>query len=178
VDDKLVLRAFREDDLDFLDRLCTDPDAVGKFEWTGFIDPYARRRRWEKDGYVGPETTALAVASADGAPVGVVSYRSTLRGRTAGACFEIGVALLPGHRGRGLGTAAQQLLVDYLFDYTTVNRLEALTDEQNYAEQKALERVGFRREGVLRGSYFHRGSWRNQVIYAVVRCDARPTTQE
>ncbi|WP_422769211.1 GNAT family N-acetyltransferase [Plantactinospora sp. WMMC1484] len=178
MDDKLVLRAFREEDLEFLDRLCTDPDALGQFGWTGFIDPLARRRRWEKDGYVGPEMTALAVVAGDGVLVGVVSYRAALRSRTAGACYEIGVALLPGHRGRGLGTAAQRLLVDYLFDYTTVNRLEALTDRQNYAEQKALERVGFQREGVLRGSYFHRGAWRDQVIYAVVRRDARPTAQE
>jgi RimJ/RimL family protein N-acetyltransferase len=174
VEHKLVLRTFREDDLHFLDRLCTDPDAVGKFEWIGFIDPHVRRRRWEKDGYVSPELTALAVAAADGTPAGVVSYRPRQRGGPTGGCFEIGIALLPEHRGRGLGVAAQRLLVDYLFDYTTANRLEALTDEENVAEQKALERAGFWREGVLRGSYFHRGSWRNQVVYAVIRCDARP----
>jgi RimJ/RimL family protein N-acetyltransferase len=176
VDDKLALRAFREDDLEFLDRLCTDPDAVGEFEWIGFIDPRVRRRRWEKDGYVGAEVTALAVTSDGDTPVGVVSYRPAQRARTAGACLEIGIALLPEHRGRGLGTRAQRLLAEYLFDYTTANRLEALTDEENYAERKALERAGFRREGVLRGSYFHRGAWRNQVLYAVLRSDR--TTRE
>jgi [ribosomal protein S5]-alanine N-acetyltransferase len=177
VEEELVLRAFREDDLHFLDRLCTDPEAVGKFEWIGFIDPHARRRRWEKDGYVSPELTALAVASADGTPAGVVSYRPTRRSRPTEGCFEIGIALLPEYRGRGLGTAAQRLLVNYLFDYTTANRLEALTDEENFAEQKALERVGFRREGVLRGTYFHLGSWRNHVVYAITRDDARPPPQ-
>ena len=39
------LRAFAEDDLPFLDRLCTDPDVLGEFEWPGFTDPRARRRR-------------------------------------------------------------------------------------------------------------------------------------
>ena len=38
------LRAFTEDDLPFLDRLCTDPDVLGEFEWPGFTDPRARRR--------------------------------------------------------------------------------------------------------------------------------------
>ena len=55
------LRAFREDDLPFLDRLCTDPDALGYFEWTGFVDVRSRRRRWEKDGYVGADSTGLAI---------------------------------------------------------------------------------------------------------------------
>jgi hypothetical protein len=30
------LRVFTEDDLLFLDRLCTDPDVLGEFEWPGF----------------------------------------------------------------------------------------------------------------------------------------------
>lgn len=174
MEEKLVLRAFREDDLHFLDRLCTDPEAVGEFEWKGFIDPRTRRRRWEEDGYVGPGVTALAVAAADDTPAGVVSYRPAQRRGPTGTCFEIGIALLPEYRGRGLGTATQRLLVDYLFDYTAANRLEALTDEENFAEQKSLERVGFRREGVLRGSYFHRGSWRNHVVYAMTRGEASP----
>ena len=39
----------------------------------------------------------------------------------------------------------------YLFATTLVNRLQAVTDLENLAEQRVLERIGFRREGVLRG---------------------------
>jgi GNAT superfamily N-acetyltransferase len=77
--------------------------------------------------------------------------------RVAGCCFEIGAALLPEYRGQGLGTVAQQLLVDYLFRFTTVHRLEAGTDADNLAEQKVLERIGFTREGVLRQVAFRDG---------------------
>jgi RimJ/RimL family protein N-acetyltransferase len=86
-----------------------------------------------------------------------------------GICYEIGLALLPEHRGHGLGTAAQRLLVDYLFEFTAVHRLEALTSTENFAEQKALERAGFQREGVTREVIFHRGAWRDLVIYALLR---------
>jgi RimJ/RimL family protein N-acetyltransferase len=96
--------------------------------------------------------------------------RTTVR---LGSCYEIGLALLPEHRGHGLGTAAQRLLVDYLFKYTTAHRLEALTDTENIAEQKALERIGFKREGVMRGVFFQRGTWRDQAIYALLRDDQR-----
>jgi hypothetical protein len=34
--DSVRLRAFTEDDLSFLDRLCTDPEVLGEFEWPGF----------------------------------------------------------------------------------------------------------------------------------------------
>jgi [ribosomal protein S5]-alanine N-acetyltransferase len=171
MDDTLTLRAFREEDLGFLDRLGTDPAALGPFEWFGFGDVHARRRRWEQDGYVAADSTALAVVAADGTLIGIASWKATSRGGSPGSCFEIGLALLPEHRGQGLGTTAQRLLVDHLFRFTTVHRLEAGTDTDNLAEQKALERIGFTREGVLREVAFRDGTWRDSVIYGLLRQD-------
>jgi RimJ/RimL family protein N-acetyltransferase len=51
--------------------------------------------------------------------------------------------------------------------------LEAITDADNIAEPKALERIDFAREGVLRGVAFRDGTWRDAVIYALLRDDQR-----
>jgi [ribosomal protein S5]-alanine N-acetyltransferase len=168
-DGKVTLRAFGADDLEFLDRLSSDPDALGPFEWVGIGDPRARRHRWERDGFVGADSTAVAVVLADGTVAGIASWKATDRGGSPGACLEIGLALLPEHRGHGLGTVAQRLLVDYLLRFTTVHRLEAFTEVGNVAEQKALERVGFTREGVMREVFFRDGAWRDTVVYALLR---------
>jgi ribosomal-protein-alanine N-acetyltransferase len=170
--DRVALRAFREDDLPFLDRLCTDPDALGFFEWTGFMDVRWRRHRWEKDGWISPESTALAIVLPNGTVAGIASFAARDRSGLPGTCYEIGLALMPGHRSRGLGTETQRLLVEYLFSYTTAHRLEALTNTRNIAEQKALERAGFRREGVLRGVGFQHGDWQDAVIYSLLRGEA------
>jgi [ribosomal protein S5]-alanine N-acetyltransferase len=168
--DGLTLRAFREEDLGFLDRLCADPAALGPFEWFGFIDVRERRRRWERDGYIGADSTALAIALADGTVAGLASWKAAHRaGPERGICYEIGAALVPEHRGRGLGTAAQRMLVDHLFRFTAAHRLEAITDSENTAEQKALEHIGFKREGVLREVVFQNGGWRDAVMYALLR---------
>jgi len=58
-----------------------------------------------------------------------------------------------------------------LFRFTTVHRPEAGTDADNVAEQKALERIGFTREGVLREVAFRDGAWRDAVIYGLLRQD-------
>jgi len=91
--------------------------------------------------------------------------------RPEGGCLEIGARLFPEHRGRGVGTAAQRLLVEYLFATTLANRLQAITDVENLAEQRVLERIGFRREGVMRGLAFIGGRWRDGVLYARLRGD-------
>ncbi|BFU46611.1 GNAT family N-acetyltransferase [Krasilnikovia sp. MM14-A1004] len=170
--DSLALRPFVLADLRFLERLDTDPDALGPYEWAGFTDAGARRRRWETDGYIGTQSTALAVVRPDDTVIGIASWEARTRGGPIGGCYEIGLALLPEHRGRGYGTAAQSMLVQYLLRYTTANRLEAQTDAENLAEQTALERIGFRREGLLRGVRFRHGIWRDMVIYGLLRDEA------
>jgi hypothetical protein len=87
-----------------------------------------------------------------------VRVPSKPRGMPVGVTYEIEGAIAPEHRGQGLATAAQDLLVEYLLDHTTANRIEALTNDANIAEQKALERLGFRQEGLMRGRSFLRAS--------------------
>jgi ribosomal-protein-alanine N-acetyltransferase len=166
--DDVMLRPIQEADLDHLSRYVTEPEAAGEFEWTGFKDPKAMRRRWEEDGWLGAEHGRLAV-ECSGSFAGDVSYKDRSQGAFKGATYEIGIALLPEHRGRGVGTTAQRLLVQYLFDTTPAHRLEAYTEVENVAEQRALEKVGFEREGVLRATHFRAGGWRDSVLYALVR---------
>jgi RimJ/RimL family protein N-acetyltransferase len=169
------LRAFTEDDLPFLDRLCTDPDVLGEFEWPGFTDPRAHRRRWERDGYISAESSAVAIVGDDGTVVGIATWKP--RGSPVGVTYEIGVGVAPEHRAQGIGTAAQDLLVDYLLDHTTAHRIEALTNDANTGEQKALERLGFYREGLMRGRSFLQGKYVGVLVYGLLREDRRPATR-
>jgi RimJ/RimL family protein N-acetyltransferase len=169
----LWLRPLRASDLEILERVDTDPTVSEPFEWRGFADPRVRRRRWEKDSYLGPDDSLLVVALADDTVMGFVSWRFAWAFGPRGT-VEIGILLLPEHRGHGHGTIAQRMLVDHLFATTTVHRIQATTEVDNVAEQRALERAGFVREGVLRGGSFVRGAWRDYVLFAQLRGDPRP----
>jgi len=91
----------------------------------------------------------------------------------AASSWAIGVGLVPEFRGRGYGSQAQRLLVRYLFAHTPVNRVEATTEITNVAEQRALEKAGFSREGILRGSTFRQGRYRDKVMYSVLRDEVK-----
>ncbi len=115
------------------------------------------------------------VARPDGDVAGIVVWRRVTGSGPPEACFEIGILLFPDHRGKGLGTAAQCLLADHLFSTTLTNRLEAITEADNLAEQRALEKAGFIREALLRERGFLRGRWVDAVLYARLRADPAPT---
>jgi [ribosomal protein S5]-alanine N-acetyltransferase len=166
------LRPIEAADLDPLGRFDTDPSTRGPYQPSGFRSPHAWRRRWEEDGWLGSNSSELAVVLPDGTLAGIVSWRTYKTGGPDAGCLEIGALLFPEHRGKGLGTAAQRLLAEYLFATTLANRLQAVTDVENLAEQKALERAGFRREGIMRGLAFDRGRWHDGVLYARLRDDS------
>jgi len=71
--------------------------------------------------------------------------------------MEIGYFFAPSERGKGYGTEAVQLIVDYLFLSKDLARIQAGVDVRNKASQRVLEKVGFQREGTMRKCLFIRG---------------------
>jgi RimJ/RimL family protein N-acetyltransferase len=102
--------------------------------------------------------------------MGTVSWRAVAYGpNPESRAWNIGISLVPEARGKGLGAEAQRVLAEYLFATTTVNRIEAMTDVENVAEQRALEKAGYHRDGVLLGAQFRAGGYHDLVVYSVVR---------
>ena len=79
------------------------------------------------------------------------------------------------HRGRGIGAAAAQWLVDYLFStYPELHRIEANTRHDNAAMQRVLGYANFSLEGRLRSAWrSDDGQWYDTMIYGVLRSDWR-----
>ena len=156
----ITLRQVTAQDLPLLDEWRADPDAEGLFNDFG-LEPTGAT----------VEGNHLVV-EADGEPIGTVSWQEVRYGpNDESRAVNIGIALVPAARGKGYGAAAQRLLATYLFATTSVNRVEASTDVDNVAEQKALERAGFTREGLLRGAQFRAGGWHDLIGFSRLRAD-------
>lgn len=169
------LRPLVEDDLAMLRRFLTEPGLIG-LDWAGFRDAQAPARRFATDGYLGPEDGRLIVeVEPEQAAAGFVSWHSGLYGGVA-KHWEIGIALLPEWRGRGIGWRAQAMLCDYLFHHTPAHRIQAGTHPENIAEQKSLVKAGFQLEGVVRACEFRAGQWRDGYLYSRLRTDPSPAT--
>lgn len=170
-----LLRPVEQRDLPLLRRFLVEPGLIG-LDWAGYRDPESSARRFSADGFVGPDDGRLMVddGSADIA-AGFVSYRRKTYVNVDH--WEIGIALLPERRARGLGWRAQALLCDYLFCHTAAQRIEAATHPENIAEQRALEKAGFRLEGILRAVEFRDGDWRDGHLYSRLRSDPAPAAQ-
>ncbi|HEY1322012.1 MAG TPA: GNAT family protein [Streptosporangiaceae bacterium] len=174
--DSVTFRPVGEDDLPLLYQLTSDPAVAGEHEWYGWRDPRQFSRQWAENGLLTDDSGILIVATG-GQRLGFVSWHKVPTGHTS-YCWEIGIALAPEARGHGYGTQAQRALVGYLFANTMAHRIQAGTEITNLAEQRALEKAGFTREGVMRGTVFRAGSWHDGVLYSILRHEAAPPSQE
>ena len=82
---------------------------------------------------------------------------------------EIGYNIVPNEQNKGYAGEAIQIIVDYLFLSKDIVRIQAKAGAENIKSWKALEKAGFKREGILRRTFYCRGKWRNDSIYSIIR---------
>jgi RimJ/RimL family protein N-acetyltransferase len=88
---------------------------------------------------------------------------------------EIGYALATIHQRRGVMVQALESLLTDLFARTELRRIEARCAVENRASMSVLDRLGFRREGLLRQFFVLRGEPIDNYLYALLREDWGPS---
>ena len=144
---------------------------VNKLEyWGEFFSPSQRSRtEIEKNlSEPGPfEFKDFVIEKKDGTTVGWISFFYTLH--PMWKTLEIGYSLIPNERRKGYCTEAAQIMVDYLFLSKEASCIQATTHVKNAASQRILEKVGFRREGIMRKRDFVRGEWTDVNLFSILR---------
>jgi len=73
--------------------------------------------------------------------------------------------------GTGLFLAGARMTLDFAFQHTAVNRLEARAVVQNGRGNGALRKLGAVHEGVLRGSLVKNGKYLDQIMWSILSQD-------
>jgi RimJ/RimL family protein N-acetyltransferase len=168
-DDDLVLRPWIDDDVRALVAACNDPEIAW---WIPVIpSPYT-----EGDALAFIRGKSISVPEHS---VPEYSFAVTVDGSLAGAIGlrinsmnyrgRIGYWVAAPARGRGVCTRALRLLSRWALAELGLQRLDLITDPENLASQRVAEKVGFRREGVLRAHLRHSdGRIRDSVMFSLL----------
>ena len=73
--------------------------------------------------------------------------------------------------GTGLFLASARMTLDFAFQHTAVNRVEARAVVQNGRGNGALRKLGAVQEGVLRGSLLKDGKYLDQIMWSIISQD-------
>ena len=121
------------------------------------------RDQWRKD-----EACVFAVVeSASGEFAGCMGIHFQPAHNRAEIGYWIGVP----YWGRGLATAALRLIVQFGFEELGLNRIAAAHLHGNLASGRVMQKADMRYEGRSRGALLHRGEYKDEVRYAILRSD-------
>jgi RimJ/RimL family protein N-acetyltransferase len=122
-----------------------------KTEWEKRYDNLAADSKW------------FFIEKKNGTKIGEIGHNML------GKHLEIYYYLIHNERGRGYGTEAIMIMVDYLFLSKELMRVQATPDADNIVSQRVLEKAGFTREGTIRKNDFSRGKWVDGCLYSILR---------
>jgi [ribosomal protein S5]-alanine N-acetyltransferase len=159
---RLVLRPFRPDDVAAIARYADDeeyrrflgrdhPDADEVVAHNLRVD-WARERSW--------------VIEIDGEVVGTV-FLGVDRADSVG---ELACLIAPVSWGLGFAVEASRAVIDHAFAQLRLAKVWARADVRHHASIRAMEKLGMRREGLLRSQRVGRdGERSDEVVYCLTR---------
>jgi ribosomal-protein-alanine N-acetyltransferase len=167
---RLTLRYAVHEDAPALFELASDPAVTRYFSWgpyTSLDQPESYIAGLPEKRERGELLDFLIVDERDG-PIGVTGLSElSVRNRhaTVGTWF--------GHRwwGSGVNPESKAMIAALAFEHLGLDRLTAWANTRNGRSQVALERVGFRREGVLAGWHRHGDVLHDVVVFGMLRAD-------
>lgn len=71
--------------------------------------------------------------------------------------------------GKGLATEAGKAILNFGFQNLELNRIWATASPLNPASTRVLEKIGMKKEGLLRSNLFVRGEYRDSVLLAILK---------
>lgn len=175
---RVLLREPREDDAAALFTYTSDTDVTrflaverpGSVDDSVYFIEKCREHRLQDREYV-----YVVADLVNDQPLGIICLRHLDPAmRTA----QIGTWLSRQHWGSGINAEAKALLLDFAFDRLRLHRVEARIAVANARSRVAFERLGARREGLLKESFFKDGRYQDQYLYVVLEQEWRERRQE
>jgi len=87
--------------------------------------------------------------------------------------LEIGTTwLTPTYWKSKINTECKYLLLTYCFETLNLIRVQLKTDSRNIRSQKAIEKIGAKKEGIMRNQMFMPdGYYRDSVLYSIIESE-------
>ena len=170
-DGVVALRPWTDGDVPAIAEACQEEEIV---RWLDQVpQPYteADAREWVaitgRSWTDGSMATFAIVDPASARLLGSIGLRFADPGQGVG---EVGYWVSREARGRGVASRALRLVAAWALVDCGLARLQLRTDERNVPSQRVAEKVGFRREGVLRSIRFNARQGRrvDYVMYSLL----------
>ena len=167
---KVRLIAMEEEHIEMLRALANDPEFEKMIVGWSFPISKTDQKKWFENCHNDLAALRYVIWTEEDGPVGAIGLRNIdwKNGTADGGGMRIAKKEI---RTRGLATDAWMTLMRYCFEELRLNRVNGSALDYNAASQKVCERVGFKREGVMRKAIYKNGEFHDVIMYGCLRSD-------
>lgn len=171
--ERVVLREFRQEDIPIIHSWVNDREVVRYLSWAvfpqtlreteGFVDAQMRQADPLNRAFV------IALREPEGLSIGTIGcHNIDWRSRNA----ELGIVVGgKEYQGRGYGTEATRLLLEFCFDELNLHRIYLRVFDFNQSALKSYLKCGFVEEGRLRQAFFRDGQYHDILLMGLLAED-------
>jgi RimJ/RimL family protein N-acetyltransferase len=116
----------------------------------------------------------FTIETLEGIPVGGLNLSSI---DERNGTFSIGMEINLSHRGKGYGSAAMRILLDYAFNERRLNKFNASFLEGNTGSMTMLKKLGAVQEGVRRQVVYTGGKYKDEILFGLTREEFNKNTK-
>jgi RimJ/RimL family protein N-acetyltransferase len=144
--DRLVLRPFRDDDLDAYAEICADPEVM---RYLGDGKPLSRAEAWRQMAFIVGhwQLKGFGLWAVEEKASGALIGRAGLLHPEGWPGFELGWTLGRQWWGKGYATEAARMALRYAFEELDRDHVISLIRPENHPSIRVAERLGERLEG-------------------------------
>jgi RimJ/RimL family protein N-acetyltransferase len=161
----------QERDLENLYSRMNNLEYRGAFFPLGLHSEPKFRREFDEHGYWGKDEGMLLVVDPDDEIVGEIEF-FPITNYLVG--YELSYLIFgEEHAGKGYATEAVMLLTEYLFARLRTNRLQLNIHPDNEPSRRVATKAGYTLEGLMRGCWFHGGTYHDLEVWSILRDELR-----
>ena len=165
--ERLILRPFTMRDAPVIQRLLNDPSVSDGLLSIGYPFGMADARKWLARNVTNRFAITIKTSSE---LCGGIGIHSDARQPRAEMGYWVGRAFW----GNGYAAEAAQAIVKFGFEIMGLQRIGAMHFPRNAASQRVLEKIGMKREGLLRQYAKKNGRFEDLIVYSAIRGEAEP----
>jgi RimJ/RimL family protein N-acetyltransferase len=168
--ERLRLRPFTSDDLDYIADVLSRSDVVRYLYWEALTRDEAtevldRRRQLTAIEQAGDRLSLAVTLAETGEVVGDVVFGWEGNDHREA---EIGFIFHPDHQGKGYAREACEAVLRIGFEDLDLHRVFGRCDARNAASAGLMERLGMRREAHFVDNEWVKGEWTSELVYAIL----------
>lgn len=170
--EKVILRQVREEDLPLLYQWINNPEIARL--WYGRNKP--RSKEWVKKHFApiidGKSESTCRIIELKGRPIGFMYNTPEKEDDGSGFSGRVELDIMIGEKsewGRGYGTDALRAMIKYAFTKQKAERVFIMPRTTNARAIHVYEKVGFKKEGVLRHFEKFESKWIDCIMMSILK---------